>query len=144
MIFTILEFVILIVLTVINIAITVMLVSVTNMDKLNGIFFAVPACAFFYCGNRFFETFWKFDMHIVFCLLIALAVYLGVVKAQENKIVFWILAILMSVVWAAPFYFIVSRFIDDKIWLSVATLVALGFNFLAHYRTGEANGVIRA
>lgn len=71
-------------------------------------------------------------LHPAFCLLIGIAVFVGLLFLQHTSVGFWIIGCLLSAVWAFIFAFFVYLFTEDMTWFYVVAGIAFVVMLLLH------------
>lgn len=83
------------------------------------------------CCNHFLT------LHPAFCLLIGIAVFVGLLFLQHTSVGFWIIGCLLSAVWAFIFAFFAYIFTEDMIWFYVVGGIAFVVMLLLHIRARD-------
>lgn len=71
-------------------------------------------------------------LHPAFCLLIGIAVFVGLLFLQHTAAGFWVIGCLLSAVWAFIFAFFAYIFTEDMIWFYVVGGIAFVVMLLLH------------
>lgn len=77
-------------------------------------------------------------LHPAFCLLIGIAVFVGLLFLQKTAVGFWVIGVLLSAVWAIIFgllAFIISN--ADQLWFYVVGGIAFVAMLLLHIRARD-------
>jgi hypothetical protein len=111
------------------------------MDVINSSAFGLAAGFWLYLSHRVLDNFVPFEIHPVFCILGAIAVFALTFFLQKTTVGFWIFAAIMSPFWAAIPTFVISRLIEDPIWtwsvFAALTLINIGAHIRAKKHISE-------